>query len=74
MCKTSNKNLVEDPENILKKKCVSLVTKIIEDVTHPLHPYITTLPHGRLRMPKCRTDRFYKSFMPYAIKLFNSRK
>ena len=56
----------------VSKKCKSLSSKIAKDKTHPLFPYITILPHGHLRVPRCRTERFRKSFLPYAIKLFNS--
>ena len=74
MIKTTDhcSNQVEDPRIISSKKCVSLISKIVKDETHPLHPYMTILPHGRLRTLLCRTERFHKSFLPSAIKLFNS--
>ena len=65
---------IENPENVAAKKCISLMSKIINDQTHPLYPYISILPHGRLRMPLCRTERFHKSFLPSTIKLFNTTK
>ena len=73
MCKSTgaSSNLVEVPETVSVKRCISLMSKIIKDQTHPLYPYITTLPHGRLRMLKYKTDRFHKTFLPYTIKLYN---
>ena len=69
---TGDCNQVENPRMISTKKCKCLISKMVKDETHPLHPYITTLPHGHLRVPWSRTERFRKSFLPYAIKLFNS--
>ena len=69
---TGDCNQVENPRMISTKKCKSLISKMVKDETHPLHSYITTLPHGHLRVPWSRTERFRKSFLPYAIKLFNS--
>ena len=69
---TGDCNRVENPRMISTKKCKSLISKIVKDETHPLCPYITTLIHGHLRVHWSRTERFRKSFLPYAIKLFNS--
>ena len=69
---TGDCNQVENPRMIFAKKCKSLISKIVKDGTHPLYPYITTLPHGHPRVPWSRTECFRKSFLPYAIKLFNS--
>ena len=69
---TGDCNKVENPRMISTKKCKSLISKMLKNETHPLYPYITTLPHGHLRVPWSRTERFRKSFLPYAIKLFNS--
>ena len=69
---TGDCNQVENPRMISATKFKSLISKIVKDETHPLYPYITTLPHGHLRVPWSRTEHFRKSFLPYAIKLFNS--
>ena len=69
---TCDCNQVENPRTISTKKCKSLISEMVKDETHPLYPYITTLPRGHLRVPWSRTERFRKSFPPYAIKLFNS--
>ena len=63
---TGDCNQVENPRMISTKKCKSLISKMVKDETHPLYPYITTLPHGHLRVPWSRTERFRKSFLPYA--------
>ena len=65
-------NQVENPRMISTKRCKSLISKIVKDETHPLYPYITTLPHEHLRVPWSRIERSRKSFLAYAIKLFNS--
>ena len=72
MSKTLTSASVEKPENVYIKRCKTLITKIIADETHPLHPCITILPHGRIRMLKYRTERLLKSFVPSAIKHINS--
>ena len=51
---TGDCNQVENPRMISAKKCKSLVSKIVKDETHPLYPYITTLPHGHLKVPWSR--------------------
>ena len=68
---TGDCNQVENPRMISSKKCKSLISKMVKDETHPLYSYITTLPHGHLSVPWSRTEHFRKSFLSYAIKLFN---
>ena len=48
---TGDCNQVENPRMISTEKCKSLISKMVKDETHPLYPYITTLPHGHLRVP-----------------------
>ena len=52
---TGDCNQVENPRMISTKKCKSLISKMVKDETHPLYPYITTLPYGHLRVPWSRT-------------------
>ena len=47
---------VEQPSNVYKTKCKSLITKIVNDYDHSMHKYITVLPHGILRVVKGRTE------------------
>ena len=37
-----------DPATTYSKRCISIVTSIVIDPTHPLYHYFTLLPHGRL--------------------------
>lgn len=76
MCKITAPNThdtIEKPRNINDKKCTALITKIVNDRMHPLYPYVTVLPHGRLRVLRSRTERFHNSFLPTAINLFNCK-
>ncbi len=76
MCKITDREVhasVEIPRNVYEQKCISLITKIINDKDHYLHHLITVLPHGHLRTAKCTTERFRKTFLPVAIKLFNMK-
>ena len=73
MTDVSVHELIEQPSNVCSKKCLSLITKIVNDHDHALHNYITVLPHGRLRTVKCKTERLRKTFLPVAIKLFNAK-
>ena len=54
-------------------KCISLITKIVNDKDHYLHNLITVMPHGHLRAIKCTTERSRKTFLPVAVKLFNAK-
>ena len=48
------------------------VSRIMKDVTHPLHNFYTYLRSGRrLALPMQCTDRYRKSFVPKSISLFN---
>ena len=75
-CKITNEEVhasVETPSNVYKQKCISLITKIVNDKDHYLHNLITVLPHGHLRAIKCTTERSRKTFLPVAVKLFNAK-
>ena len=65
-------NRVENPRAISSQKCVSMILKIATDAIQPLYPYITALPHGRLRVPRRETEHIQKLFLPYAMNLSNS--
>ena len=66
--------LVQTPNNVYEQKCISLISKIVNDKDHFLHNQITVLPHGHIRTIKCTTERLRKTFLPVAIKLFNTRR
>ena len=63
---------IEEPSVVYMHKCIALLSRMNSDTTHPLHAYLTVLPHGRLNMPYCRTSRLHNTFIPSAIKMFNS--
>ena len=66
---------VEIPQLVCETKSLSAVTRIMSDNTHPLHYCFSLLPHGlRLNMIYCRTNRFQSTFVPSAIKLYNTGK
>ena len=75
-CKITDEEVhasVETPSNVYKQKCISLITKIVNDKDYYLHNLITVLPHGHLRAIKCTTERSRKTFLPVAVKLFNAK-
>ena len=64
---------VEDPTNSHQTKSIALANRIIQDPTHALHQYFKLLPHGkRLNMIYSKTKRFHDTFVPTAIKLYNT--
>ena len=66
-------NLIEDPQDVYEKKCMSMVKKIMRDRSHPLHDNFRFLRSGRrLNVPYCRTDRHQSTFVPSSVKLFNT--
>ena len=76
VCKIVNApahRFIEHPSDVCQKKCISLINKIVHDQNHILHRYITLLPHGNLQTVKCRTERFRQTFLPVAIKLYNTK-
>ena len=76
MCKMTNASIhkfIEHPNDIYKRKCLSLINKIVKDQDHVMHKYISVLPHGHLRSLKCRTERFKLTFMPVATRFYNRK-
>ena len=71
-CKITDEEVhasVETPSNVYKQKCISLITKIVNDKDHYLH----NLAHGHLRAMKCPTERSRTTFLPVAVKGFNAK-
>lgn len=65
---TKNLNIIYD------EACMKMLTKILKDKDHPLHHKFEFLKSGRrLRVPKHHTARYAKTFVPHAIKLYNSK-
>ena len=57
------------------RRMLSKVRAILQHVSHPLHNALVkqrSTFSQRLIAPKCTTERHRKSFLPVAIKLYNS--
>ena len=60
---------------LYERRTKSKLSKILSDTTHPLRPdfdSMTIVRSGRFRVPKARTSRYSRSFVPRAITGFNS--
>lgn len=60
---------------VAERRTMDKLLDIIDNASHPLHTVISnqrSLFSGRLLLPKCRTTRFKNSFVPHAIRLYNS--
>uniref|UniRef100_A0A3P8WVL5 Peptidase M12B domain-containing protein n=1 Tax=Cynoglossus semilaevis TaxID=244447 RepID=A0A3P8WVL5_CYNSE len=55
-------------EDIHSDRLLRRARKIRDDPAHPGHTLFTTLPSGRLRVLKTRTNRMKNSFFPTAVK------
>ena len=57
-------------EEMYVYQCQTKLKNIIKDHTHPLHHLIISNERsGRIRHICCRTERYYKSFLPHAIRV-----
>ncbi|ELU10602.1 hypothetical protein CAPTEDRAFT_123110 [Capitella teleta] len=55
------------------KRTIKLAKKIMQDQRHPLNRHYKLLPSGRrLSIPRIRTARFKRTFIPSSIILINS--
>jgi len=60
---------------VAEKRTMDKLLDIIDNASHPLHPVFSeqrSLFSDRLLLPKCRTNRLNNSFVPQAIRLYNS--
>ncbi len=60
---------------VAERRALNKLLAIMDDASHPLHTVIRaqrSLSSDRLLLPRCRTNRFKDSFIPRAIKLYNS--
>ena len=60
---------------VAERRTMHKLLAILDNASHPLHTVITSQRSRfseRLLLPKCRTNRLRNSFVPRAIKLFNS--
>lgn len=62
-------------ESVMERRMLEKLQSILENTTHPLHQFLVqhrSTRTGRLRLPTSKTKRHRRSFLPVAIKLFNS--
>lgn len=52
-------------------RMLAKLTSIMDDPSHPLHDTVGALSN-RLRLPPCKKERYRRSFIPTAIRLFNT--
>ena len=60
---------------VAEKRSMDKLLNIMDDASHPLHTVISnqrSLFSDRMLLPKCRTNRLKNSFVPHAIRLYNS--
>ncbi|XP_060770815.1 uncharacterized protein LOC132881852 [Neoarius graeffei] len=68
---------LESLTSVAERRALSKLLSIMDNVHHPLHSAIIRQKSsfsGRLLSLPCTTDRFRKSFVPQAIRLFNSSR
>lgn len=62
-------------ESVMERRMLEKLQSILENTTHALHQFLVqhrSTRTGRLRLPTSKTERHRRSFLPVAIKLFNS--
>ncbi|TWW64023.1 hypothetical protein D4764_03G0010310 [Takifugu flavidus] len=66
---------LEPLATVAERRTIDKLRSIMDNVRHPLHTVLHTqrsLISQRLRLPKFRANRLGHSFIPRAIRLFNS--
>ena len=66
---------LDSVEEVGGRRMLAKLTSIRDNTSHPLHQTVEALSSsfsGRLRHPQCRTERYRRSFIPTAVRLFNS--
>ena len=63
---------LNDLNDLYKVRTLKKARSILADPSHPLFNDFVLLPSGcRYSLPKCRTNRLKKSFIPAAISFLN---
>jgi len=60
---------------VSERRMLSKLLSIMDNASHPLHSTLASYQSTfsrRLRVPRCTTERHRSSFLPVAIKLYNS--
>ncbi|XP_054866081.1 uncharacterized protein LOC129348770 [Amphiprion ocellaris] len=61
-------------EEVGERRMLSKLTSIMDNPSHPLHDTVGSLSSSfssRLRHPPCKKERYRRSFIPSAIRLYN---
>lgn len=68
---------LDSMEEIADRRMLATLTSIMDDHSHPLH-YTVESPSsficGKLSHTRCKKEPYGRSFLPTAIRLFNSNK
>ena len=64
---------VSSLEDVAKRAIITKLQAIVKDPSHPLHGEVVFNRSGRIRLPRLRTDRLRRSFLPSAMMLYNSK-
>ncbi|XP_077475191.1 battenin isoform X3 [Stigmatopora argus] len=63
-------------EEVGERRMLTRMMSIMDSTSHPLHESVESLQSSfsnRLRHPHCRKERFRRSFLPSAVRLFNKK-
>ena len=66
---------LDSVEDVGERRMLAKLTSIMHNTSHPLHETVGALSSSfshRLLHPQCRKERYRRSFIPTAIRLFNS--
>lgn len=62
-------------ETVAERRVKDKICAILDNLSHPLHDELWLMGSSlsqRIIPPRCRTERFRRSFVPTAIRLYNS--
>ncbi|XP_024660821.2 uncharacterized protein LOC111500370 isoform X2 [Maylandia zebra] len=64
-----------DPVEVMSdRRTAAKLSSLMDNISHPMQQTVTALSSsfsGRLRHPRCGTERFRRSFLPTAVRLHN---
>ncbi|XP_076744782.1 uncharacterized protein LOC143420432 isoform X5 [Maylandia zebra] len=64
-----------DPVEVVSdRRTAAKLSSLMDNISHPMQQTVTALSSsfsGRLRHPRCGTERFRRSFLPTAVRLYN---
>ena len=65
-----------DPIEVVgERRVLAKLSSIMDNTSHPLHLTVRALSSSfrdRLIHPKCKKERFHRSFIPSAVRLYNA--